>query len=450
MDPSNQDQVTQWLRKLERESWQLELLVSAFTIFLLIGASSNFENYLTSLTYEYSFSNSVIALFLVFLNLLHLSINSLIVCLVIHLMLRGFWIGAIGLRSVQASIDFTKMNYGSYFTERLKKRVIGLDALIVRLDELCSVLFSISFLIISMIIAFGLWLIFFGFIAFLFVQFINATSGIFSTVAVILGAITMIALLLSGLMYLVDFLTLGFFKKKSFLNKVYYPFYRLYGIITISSISRSIYYYLISKYPKKRIRIVYAILLTLTLINAGIGFDQYQYFSDNDRSLYVDNNHYDDLRPVGEYIQSASIDQKFNHNDHLQLFIRYHPQDNPLIKRNCPDFEPLKKDGINQKMKLVTADGNLFLKSETFEEEDRQQLLSCLTSLYDISVDDSTYTNTDFYFFEHPGKSQKGLLAMLKTSHLKPGKHILHIKKSYQGDSTIITEEYANIPFWKE
>ena len=57
MERKTGDQVTKWLKKLERESWQLELLVSAFTIFLLIGAGETFGNYLTELQYEYSFES---------------------------------------------------------------------------------------------------------------------------------------------------------------------------------------------------------------------------------------------------------------------------------------------------------------------------------------------------------------------------------------------------------
>ena len=160
-EEKSQDQITQWLKKLERESWQLELLVSAFTIFLLIGASESFGSYLLELNYSYSFDNSLLGLIVFFLSLLLTSIQVLTAFLIIHLLLRGFWIGAIGLRSVQPSINYEKLNYSEFFLERLKKKVIGLDRLVVILDELCSVIFSLSFLIIFMIISFGLYFLLF-------------------------------------------------------------------------------------------------------------------------------------------------------------------------------------------------------------------------------------------------------------------------------------------------
>ncbi len=49
-----ENQIGEWLKKLERESWQLELLVSAFTIFLLIMGDQAFEEFLKDLQYQYN------------------------------------------------------------------------------------------------------------------------------------------------------------------------------------------------------------------------------------------------------------------------------------------------------------------------------------------------------------------------------------------------------------
>ena len=115
-----EEQIGQWLKKLERESWQLELLVSAFTIFLLIMAVGSYEDFLEGMNYEYDLSDSVLSFIYIFMVLLGLSIKALMIFLVLHLMLRGFWIGTIGLRSVQSNVDFDKLNYSEYFMKRLK------------------------------------------------------------------------------------------------------------------------------------------------------------------------------------------------------------------------------------------------------------------------------------------------------------------------------------------
>ena len=165
MNEGTEDQIKQWLKKLERESWQLELLVSAFTIFLLVAASENFQKVVEAFTYEYSESTGMVQSFL-YLTLL--SIWVLTAFLIIHLLLRGFWIGTIGLRSVNPSINLKTLNYSDFFEKKFEKKLIGLDSLVIRLDEICSVIFSVSFLIIFSIISFGLYLVFLGFINALF------------------------------------------------------------------------------------------------------------------------------------------------------------------------------------------------------------------------------------------------------------------------------------------
>ena len=177
-----EEQISQWLKKLERESWQLELLVSAFTIFLLIMAMGSYDDFTQKISYTFDLGDSVLSFVYIFLLLLGLSIKALVVFLVLHLMLRGFWIGSIGLRSVQASVDFEKLNYSEFFTDKLKRKVISLDNLVVMLDEICSLIFSFAFLIISIILAFGLYLLFLGIVGFSLGSLAPLTTGAFSTI----------------------------------------------------------------------------------------------------------------------------------------------------------------------------------------------------------------------------------------------------------------------------
>ena len=45
----------------------------------------------------------------------------LIINLILHVVLRGLWIGAIGLRYVSSEIDYEALNYGKRFTKYLQK-----------------------------------------------------------------------------------------------------------------------------------------------------------------------------------------------------------------------------------------------------------------------------------------------------------------------------------------
>ncbi len=450
MKESPENQITQWLKKLERESWQLELLVSAFTIFLLIQASGAFSDFHDSLGYQYNLGDNILVFIYMFLALVGLSIKALAVFLVLHLMLRGFWIGAIGLRSVQSNIDFSKLNYSQHFTERLKKKVVSLDNLVVLLDQICSVIFSFSFLVISVLISFGLYFVFMGCTGVLLASAVNGTEGTLKDILAIFSAVIFLGILFTGLIYLIDFFTLGFFKKYKWLSRIYYPIYRFYGFITISGITRSIYYYLISKFSKKRIRLLYLVLGVIILSDWLIDFDQYQYFPESENKFALSYNYYDDKRPAKDHIVKASIQSQVIEGSFLQLFLRYEPADNEDIRQKCPDYEPLKNDGINSTMQLKISDEGINLSGRSYTEEDHRQQLDCLSSIFEVIINDSIRQDVNFYFFEHPDHEQQGLLAMIPTEDFVKGENVLEIGKfSYdKSDSTFNKEDFAYIPFW--
>ena len=99
------------LQKLQEESWQLELLISGFAIFGLF----TIYDPITISTQEaknsqqiYKFVISLVA---------QVSCAILIFNLVLHVLLRGLWIGALGLRYVSGDIDYEELNYSQKFTK---------------------------------------------------------------------------------------------------------------------------------------------------------------------------------------------------------------------------------------------------------------------------------------------------------------------------------------------
>ena len=99
-----------WLKKLQQESWELELLVSGFSIILLsklIGGLDSFiENILFSLNMYVSYSKVIV----VFSDILELAAIALVINLFVHLIFRGFWVGIVGLGSVAPNTDFSRIS----------------------------------------------------------------------------------------------------------------------------------------------------------------------------------------------------------------------------------------------------------------------------------------------------------------------------------------------------
>ncbi|WP_422361966.1 hypothetical protein [Reichenbachiella sp.] len=448
MSDKTKDQISDWLNKLERESWQLELLVSAFTIFLLIQATISFEGFITELEYQYDLTSGQYSMLYLFIGLLFKSLEALTFFLVAHLMLRGFWIGTIGLRSVQSKINFSNLNYSDFFTEKLKKKVISLDQLVIKLDEICSVIFAFAFLVISILLAFGMYLIFFGMVAVILNALADISDWMDSVVTVL--ALTMLPLILiTGLIYMIDYFTLGFFKKIKWFSKVYYPFYRLYNLVTLSVLSRSIYYYMISKFSKRKIRLVYGVAAFFLTFSLLFEFDQHPYYPDEAHELYMSSNHYDNLRPEDEFVYTASLESDIINQPFVKLFLRYDASDNAMIQSHCPDYVPEKEDGLNWKLDMVLDGGSLNINSRRNSPEEYTSILECLSNLFQVSINDSIYQDLSFRFYNHPSKNQKGLITVIPTNQFTIGENILDIKK-VRLDSVQNKKLYdlATIPFW--
>ncbi|WP_435413411.1 hypothetical protein, partial [Psychroserpens mesophilus] len=135
------------LKRLQEESWQLELIISGFAIFGLftaVGPISDAAN-LAQLKQQLALT--------IVLSIGVVSCAILIFNLLLHVVLRGLWIGTLGLRYVSGDIDYDSLNYSEKFTKYLKKKVGSFDKYVATLENYCSVIFAISFLLIFYVLA---------------------------------------------------------------------------------------------------------------------------------------------------------------------------------------------------------------------------------------------------------------------------------------------------------
>ena len=214
-EPKSSKSFKEWLDHLQQESWQLELVISGFSIFGLISV---FE----PLSYQFSLAQNLgntIKANLIMITLASCSILSL--NLIIHVILRGLWIGALGLRYVSGDIDFDTLNYYSKFDKFLRKRIGSFDKFIEKLENYCSIIFATSFLMIFYFLAFFICTLLFA----LLIKFITTSFDAETIALKILGIVLIVIFLISILLTLIDFATLGYLKKKKWLAIIYYPFY---------------------------------------------------------------------------------------------------------------------------------------------------------------------------------------------------------------------------------
>lgn len=428
-----------WLEILQQESWQLELLISGFAIFLLAGAYDqldSFEYQIDLLTTGSTYFETLFLPFQIILGAWYV----LIINLILHVLLRGLWISTIGIRYVSGEIEFDILNFSPRFDRFLKKRIVSFDAYIEKLEQLCSIVFGFTFLIIFILISLGLFLIGVVFLAFT----IDAIDHNFHKGWLILVIPSLLLYLFGGLIYFIDFMTLGWVKKRKRISKVYYPIYRFFSVVTLSFVYRPLYYNLIdNRYGRKVVLFLIPYLLVFTLISS-MRFETQAYLPERRNAQTLGNDYYDDSWNGTHLVGSASIASKFVRNGYMELYLPYNGRtDDAVIKRLCPDLVPAKK-------------GVFFFASEDKARDTMNALtaLDCHSQRFQIFVNDSLLDDLKYRFFDHPERKNKGLATIFDVSFLSRGEHALKINvlitRDRNGIDTLVFRQTDIIPFWKE
>lgn len=428
-----------WLEILQQESWQLELLISGFAIFLLASAYDQ----LTLLDYQINLLSTgspyFSTLYLPFQVLLG-AWYVLMINLVLHVMLRGLWISTIGLRYVSGEIDFDVINLSPKFDRFLKKRIVSFDLYIQQLEKLCSSVFGFTFLIIFILISGGLYLLGIIIIA-LSMNWLNSAVG---GAWVLILVVVLMLYVFGGFVYFLDFVTLGWVKRRKKFAKIYYPIYRFFSFITLAFIYRPLYYNLIdNKYGRKVVLFLIPYICLFTLI-ASVSFETHAYLPEYRDHQSLENDYYDDIWDKDKPVHSASIGSKFVANGFIELFLPYNGRnDDKVIKILCPDLEPAKTG--------IFFFGN---SDDIAEQMDAKTALDCHARRFNIYVNDSLMENLSYRFYEHIRRKNMGLLTLIDVDFLSRGEHVLKVDvlvtENQQEGDTLIFEKTDRIPFWKE
>lgn len=374
--PNHNSIFSEWLEKLQQESWQLELLISGFALYGIFDsrtALDDYDNYM-----DLSGWDSITPYLGVLQVVLHVGWVIFFVNLLVHVILRGLWIGAIGLRYISGEIDYAKLNYSAAFTEYLQKKIGSYDQFIERLEKICSVLFAYTFLLFLMFLSLILFGAFFG----LGAQIVTAIAGDSAMVDTFIG-FGLITYLLLGLIVFIDFITLGVFKKinETVVAKVYKVLYRFFSTITLSFLYRPLLYNFIDHKYTRRL-FYFSIPYILLIISAKHLFshNNYSFFPDVDeaRSIgtYIDDYAYEDRMLLA--IKSQDVDEQKSYkgerreivldkyymdSEYPSLFIYMRPTDQDYFSKG-KKMSPFYKSGFRW---------DLFTDSE-FEDPEKKQL----------------------------------------------------------------------------
>ena len=355
----------EWLEKLQQESWQLELLISGFALFGIWESRDILESFTNFLAVNSPVKSEASIVFKVVTQMLKGAWLVFFTNLLIHVIMRGLWIGAIGLRYVSGDIDYDKLKYSESFNKYFKKRVGRFDDYIERLEKICSSIFAYTFLLFFIFLSLAFFIIFWILLAALLNYLFGSDDSSYSAISLIVH--TVFGLL--AFFVFIDFITLGLFKKiqGKIFSKVYGYVYRFYSFITLSFIYRPLLYnFLDTKYTRRLFwfSIPYLLLLTLVLPNfileANPHFPDIKNQSANNNLIskhIVISNNYDDLREKNLVISNSSRDRirkisLSNYeitSNYASVFIRQAGIDEELLS-NKYDITAYRKSGLRHHM----------------------------------------------------------------------------------------------------
>ena len=442
----------QWFEKLRLNSWEVEILIVGFVLVMLFNIPDTLSLELTKTLWSLSahelddFLTWIIRLLT--LGILSSIVNILIVSFSIYLGLRGFWVGILGLSSVYPKgINLKKLNFNTIFNKQISQ--YNFTEFIIKIDNICSSIFSFSFLISFSIVSLCLF----------FIEFMLLGTFLYDIVeGDWIGDIITLPFGIFGFLFFIDYFLFGILKKikwKPF-GYVFNIIDKFYKYITFIFVYDTLYYAFISNVKR---RIIF--LLIVGFIFFSTSFESFEleepaYFpnvqssknimkSRNYEDKFKQRDHYDNNQyPTYPFIQSDVITENY-----LKLYIPYRSSMNIPIENLCPEI------------------AGIFLESDTSGMntiEKQERILNCINNAYTILID-SEEIESDFVFYEyaHPLLDIKTFFMFIPLDQYLNGRHTLRIDKilkdgfnsiSFDGafeieyDNDSINASTFNIPFY--
>ena len=424
----------EWLKELEVQSWQAELVMSGLIITGLFQLPDLFIKWvepsiIQSGETEYSFLNLASTYFLV-------GIDCMIVFFGIHLLFRGIWIALLGLNSVYPDgIDVKSENgMGEKYWIKAKEKYPNLTEYNMELDGNCSVLFSMATVVFIIISSLSL-------IILLFYQLIRFLISIFP----IIGDHIITIGIGVYLIFMVITLLLRYLGKKYPDNERIEKIVNGFGVAT--SVLFSLYVFrkpigyitsIHTSNAKSKYGIIIAMIVSglmgfmggkqISQSNAFSDFATDKYFFFNNKPHQILTYNYENLIQKELPVYTPIIQSDVVTDDFLKVFI-------PTIAREVEHMQ-LKEYGIVERFKMKNAQR---------EARDKEKL-EVYKQFNRIYVNEVEMPNLEYQFYTHPQAAEKGLLVYVPSESFVKGRNTLEIRKNYFSKDSI--QKIVKIPFF--
>ncbi|MCS7013550.1 MAG: hypothetical protein RMI34_05340 [Chloroherpetonaceae bacterium] len=405
--PSQPEKEKGLLSGLFQRSFELEMLVSGVAILTLLRAPELLET-----LFEWAALNTKEGVdffgIIAFVARAAKAITYLVAFnFILHLFLRCFWVGLVGLRSVfqsEADLEAIVKHSPPLYRRFYEERGYSLESLAERVDRLCRMLFAFTFVVVATVLYVVIGFLFGALIA--REKWLLVVAGTFFIALLLLSALDYAAKRLrpfsrwanvpwlvrfaKGIYGIGDWIILGvIYRPLSIAFKANKSSAMLYG---------GVFVYVIA-------------FIVIALIALGIKVDNFDFFPDRWRGAYmIRGSYYENLRSEGKlslapYIQSDIVREPF-----VRLVIPYYVNLNDSVLARAPALAEMNRyEPTAEQVKLA---------------------IETMRSFYRITLNDSTLSELEFAFYKNPKNEQPSMVAYIPAEHLPKGKNTLVIKAS--------------------
>jgi hypothetical protein len=402
--------IPKWLKDLQENSWELEILISGGAIFTLFQVSDIWINWMSDMSVISSLPGRTF-----FMLAGTLGIEILKLGFILHLILRAFWLSMVCINYVypqgirRDSVKWKKpFSIKEYENNDLQEPIL-------KVDRLCGIVMYLS--IISSFLLTGINFA-------IFVMF--SVPEIFGFD---LGFVTELIFVLF-LVYIFDLITNGLLRRIAVLSYITYPVFALFDVLTFRVVYQKASLLFRSNIPRWKFTlsalVFFAFAFTLSYLNTynvmkwpNVFDARSKHGQLNPKNPVLNYKFYRD--ELGDQKSSpVNIPSKFIQDDHLEVFVQYRLYMDMLANAlSGPDNE------LN------------------------------FSDIFEVAIDDSVYQEIDWYETIHESSINNGLTAIIPIGDLPEGKHTLRIGCSSKINPSKVNDfdfkcKSALIPFWKE
>ncbi len=424
------DEKSFWIKALENDSWHAELIASGLAIYgsLAMGPFlDEWAQYLSVYFNERTLNYMYYAFMYLFMAQSVLSVG-----FIAHLCLRILWVGLLGLASVfPDGIPKEHKTYKKEYLDDLRKEFPDLSAYSMKVDKVCSTVFSVLCMIVMISIAYFFWIVVFILISYLLNLFLDdRTIGrIASTIATLFIVIVLLLSVTSMKRFQDNKLVQSIgLKPGKFVGKILFPILNKpmgYIMNTLATNTHS------TKFAVSSILVpLVSMLFMVSHLEKIVPFynDQGKYFKINYREGKADSENYlNSLK--GNYIRQIVIQEEKIADNYLVLFIPYFERERPFWEKECGALEE-KSDTLSKKEKRIL---------------ERKYYDNCANQYYKVFLNDQqVYADFTSRYHEHNG--EWGFETYIPLDGFERGRHVIRVdsKFEYEGE---FSSRY--IPFLK-